>query len=63
MIIIPNEKLKKQSKLEFLDLMNQKNVSHIHLFQRIDRARKGYLTHKDIFEFMNENSNLNEVHI
>ena len=34
--------------------MSEHDCTHIQIFQRLDRARKGYLTQQDILDFMKE---------
>ena len=36
--------------------MNDRDISHLQLFQRFDRARKGYIIHSDIADFLKEYS-------
>ena len=46
------EEEKREAKLDFFECMQKYNVTHTQLFQRLDRARKGYLTQNDLNEFL-----------
>ena len=57
--LINNDEKLQKARQDFLNLnfdaRSQKQFSPVQLFQRIDRAGKGYLTRKDILSFLAEN--------
>ena len=54
MRVIQNEEKLVQTKLEFFNLLAKKDVTHLQLFQRLDRANKGYVTHQDLIDLARE---------
>ena len=49
--VIKNESQIREVKTQFYKLLNQKAVSPLQVYQRMDRARKGYITKQDLKEF------------
>jgi len=53
--VIDNEKSKANLKKQFIEDAKAAGVTLLQIFQRLDRARKGYITHKDILSFLDAN--------